>query len=226
MQVDIDILVYAVIAALLLGRLWAVLGTRNDDEPQRFNPFSAPTKPKNPPKASCSDDPSGCGGKSNVVSRLQPPPLPPLSLAGGLERVKTLVPAFDEKLFLREARDIFSSIVGAYASGNLTLVADMLSPELLGQFQEAVEARKAAGQTAQTHIARVKETETTSARVENNQAYLTIRFVSEQENLLRDAAGTIIGGTEGKHEEVTDIWTFVHAPLKPGTKWVVVETRG
>jgi predicted lipid-binding transport protein (Tim44 family) len=218
MQVDIDILVYAVIAALLLGRLWAVLGTRNDNEPQRLNPFGA--RPSPPPN---NDAPSA---KQRVVARLQPSGPPPRSLAGGLAQVKALAPTFEEKQFLQEARDIFSSVVGAYASGHLTIVAEFLSPALLGDFQKAVNARSAAGQTAQTRIARIKETEVVAARADDKQAFVTVRFISEQENVLRDAQNAIIGGEEGQYEEVTDTWTFARDSLLPGTKWVVVETRG
>ncbi|MFA4994752.1 MAG: Tim44/TimA family putative adaptor protein [Bdellovibrionales bacterium] len=220
MQVDIDILVYAVVAALLLGRLWFLLGTRNENDPQRPNPL------RPPPPSDMTQDSEPTYTRQNVVSRLQPVPPPPHSLAGGLAQVLAVDSSFEEKQFLQESRDIFTSIVGAYASGHLSLVTDFLSPALLGHFQEAVDARAAAGQTAQTRIARIKETEVIAAHAEDKQAILTVRFVSDQENILRDASGAILGGDEGKYEEVTDIWTFARETQLPGAKWVVVETKG
>lgn len=217
MQVDIDIVVYAVIAGVLLGRLWAVLGTRHDDEPQRPNPFTPP-----PPVASA--DPSFT--TAPVASRMPVVPLPPASLAGGLAQVKAIDNAFDEKQFLQNARDIFSATVGAYAAGNLNAIAAFLSPAVLAQFQQAVNVRQAEGQTAQSRVLRIKESETTAARAEGAQATVAVRFVSDQENILRDAHGTIIGGAEGKAEEVTDIWVFGRDTSVPSSKWVVVETRG
>jgi len=219
MQVDIDILVYAVVAALLLGRLWAVLGTRNENDPQRPNPLA-------PPSPDMTQDSEPTYTRQNIVSRLQPVPPPPNSLAGGLSQVTAVDSSFDEKLFLREARDIFASIVGAYASGHLSLVNDFLSPTLLGHFQQAVDARNAAKQTAQTRIARIKDAEVIAARAEGKQVFVTVRFVSDQENILRDASGAILGGAEGKYEEVTDTWTFARETQLPGAKWLVVETKG
>jgi predicted lipid-binding transport protein (Tim44 family) len=218
MQVDIDILVYAVIAALLLGRLWAVLGTRNEDDPQRPNPFEPPSGLR----PGREDEPP----QTNVVSRMMPPPPPPRSLAGGLAQVSAADSSFEEKQFLQESRDIFTSIVGAYAAGNLAVVSEFLSPTILGHFQRAVDARTAAGQKAQTTISQIKETEVVAARAEDKKAFVTVRFVSDQENILRDASGTIIGGAEKKYEEVTDIWTFARDTQAPGAKWVVVETKG
>jgi predicted lipid-binding transport protein (Tim44 family) len=218
MQVDIDILVYAIIAALLLGRLWAILGTRKDSDPQRPNPFLPPPDFQPSPETS--------GGRQNIVSRMQPVAPPPRSLAGGLAQVTTIDSSFDEKRFLQEARDIFTSVVGAFAAGRLAVVTDFLSPVLLSQFQKAIDARAAAGQTAQTRIARIKETEVIAARAEEKQAFVTTKFISDQENILRDAQGVIVGGAEGKVEEVTDTWTFARDTQVSGAKWIVVETRG
>jgi predicted lipid-binding transport protein (Tim44 family) len=217
MQVDIDIVVYAVIAALILGRLWAVLGTRNDNDPQRPNPFMPPL---NLPQKN--DAPAAQQG---IMSRFQSAP-PPKSLAGGLAQVKAADSSFEEKQFLQESRDIFSSVVGAYAAGHLSVVTEFLSPALLEHFQRAIDARAVAGQTAQTRIARIKDTEVTAARAEDKQAFVTVRFVSDQENILRDAGGAVIGGAEGKVEEVTDTWTFAKDTQASGAKWIVVETKG
>ena len=222
MHVDLDILVYAVIAALLLGRLWAVLGTRNDDETQRPNPFAPPPKP-----------PQGQdGGQTDPyalpppVSRMSAPALPPASLAGGLAQVKGVDPSFEEKPFLQNAQDIFSAVVAAYARGELAKVSTMLSPALLAHFQQAVDARNAEGQSAQTRIVRFKDVEPVAARADGNQVFVTVRFVSDQENILRDRSGAVIGGIEGKTEEATDVWGFSRDTQLPQAPWVVVETRG
>ncbi|MDD3371039.1 MAG: Tim44/TimA family putative adaptor protein [Alphaproteobacteria bacterium] len=215
MQVDLVTLISAVVAALLLGRLWAILGTRDDNDRQNN---AAPPPPLRAP------EPAG-EPRTETISRLQPPGPPPHSLAGGLALVKTIIPAFEEKPFLREARDIFTSVVGAYASGRLALVSDLLSPALMESFQKAVNARAAAGQTARTQISRIREAEAVAARIDDKIAYVTVRFLSEQQNILRDAQGKIIGGTEGEFEEVTDTWTFAKDSQNPETKWIVVETR-
>ncbi|MGB9152977.1 MAG: Tim44/TimA family putative adaptor protein, partial [Alphaproteobacteria bacterium] len=161
-----------------------------------------------------------------VVSRMPIAALPPASLAGGLAQVTAADPLFEEKPFLQNARDAFTAIVGAYASGNLNSVAKFLSPALLAHFQQAADARHAEGQTAQSRIARIKETEAVAARAEGKQVFVTVRFVSDQENILRDSQGAILGGIEGKTEEVIDIWGFTRDAQTPDAPWVVVETRG
>ncbi len=215
MQIDVDILVFAVIAALLLGRLWSVFGTRNDGEPQRQNPFAPSVKKEDEPVEAPS-----------AASKLQIAPPPPNSLEGGLAQVKAVDTAFDEKAFLQEARDIFTSVVGAYAAGRLMNVSEFLSPGLMSHFQQALDARAAAGHVAQTRISRIKEAEVLSAKAEGARAFVTVRFISDQENILRDSKGGVVGGAAGKYEEVTDTWTLARDTNLPGAKWTVVETKG
>ena len=212
MHIDIDILVYAIIAAVLLGRLWAVLGARHEDEPQRPNPYV----PAPPPPTE----------QKNVAPVRFSVVLPPASLEGGLAQVKAIDPAFEEKAFLQEARAAFTAIVTGYAAGTMDVLSPFLSPALLAHFGQAAEARRAEGQTAQSRIIRIKDAEVTAAHSQGTQAFITVRFVSDQENILRDSHGTIIGGVEGKIEEVTDIWVFARDTKLPDVKWVVVETRG
>ena len=214
MHIDIDILVYVLIAAVLLGRLWAVLGTRSEDEPQRPNPFVTP-----PPAA----ETKKAAPIAPVRFSLAPPPA---SLDGGLAQVKAVDASFEEKAFLQEARAAFTAIVTGYAAGTMDTLTPYLSPALLAHFSQAAEARRAEGQTAQSRIIRIKEAEVASAHSEDSKAFITVRFTSDQENILRDSHGTIIGGVEGKIEEVTDIWVFTRNTKTPASKWVVVETRG
>ena len=221
MHIDIDILVYVLIAAVLVGRLWAVLGSRSDDEPRRPNPFVPP--PADPSKSV----PSGVAPDGTPMVR---PSLqfvvPPASLEGGLAQVKIVDPSFEEKPFLQEARTAFTAIVTGYASGDMDSLVPYLSPALLEQFRQAAETRRAAGQTAQSCIIRIKEADPIAAHSAEAQVFIIVKFTSDQENILRDKSGTIIGGTEGKIEEVADVWVFSRDTKTPEAKWVVVETRG
>jgi len=225
MHIDLDILLFAIIAIVLLGKLWSVLGNRNEEDQPRPNPF--------PPQESVKpDEPFAAGGGqqpaspyAQIASQLRMAP-PPASLAGGLAAVAAIDPTFNEKQFLQTAGDLFSVIVGAYAAGTLDTVSDVISPALRAHFETAIEARKSMGQTAQSRVAKITEADPIAARAEGGTAYVTVKFISEQENILRDASGAVIGGEEGKTETVTDIWTFARDTQRLDGKWMLVETRG
>lgn len=217
---DIDTIILAVIAVLLFARLWTVLGRRNDEDKLRPNPFLAPLFPAQNKKE---QDP-----KKEPVREL--PPLlqsfkaPPTSLAGGLEQIKHRDPAFDEKQFLQTAKLHFTLIVEDFAKGDLTQITSLLAPAVAAHFQTALEARNKAGQKAESKIISIKEADTDAARLDGDQARITVRFVSIQENILRDANGQVIGGAPGKREEVTDLWTFTRDMVVADANWLLAET--
>lgn len=216
-----DIIIYGLIAVVLLARLWAVFGRRNEEDRQRPNPFATPAP--NPRR----DDgvivrPGSSGADDAQMPALPPLLAAPMSLAGALERVKQLDSGFDEKQFLQEARKIFADVVAAFAKGDLSTVQDRLGPSVLPGFQAAVDARVKAGETLDNKITRMHDTEVNAARTDDKCAYITVRFVSEQQNILRDASGIIVSGAPGKTEEIIDLWTFAR-DAKSG--WQLVETK-
>lgn len=216
-----DIIIYGVIAVVLLVRLWAVLGRRNEEDRQRPNPFATPA----PGPA---DDDSGAIVRPQLrgnapASSFTPISVAPLSLAGGLEQIKEVDISFDEKQFLQDAKEMFSSVVGAFAKGDLSSVKDRLGAAVLPHFAAAINARQKAGETLENKVVRVREAEVTAARAENNRAIIAVRFVSEQENILRDASGNVLSGAPGKLEEITDLWTFARDAKETG--WQVIETK-
>jgi predicted lipid-binding transport protein (Tim44 family) len=221
MQVDPYIVVYAIIAVLILARLWKVLGRRNDTDTdtERPDPFGAPV-----PSTTSKFNPFSSG---KVLTEGVTPKFahPPQSLMGKLEQIKSVDAVFDEKAFLRGAKDAFGRIVAAFAAGDLSPVVKLLGPKVAPHFQAAIDARKSANQTMKSSIARFKDAETIAAELSGTLAVITVRFVSDQENILRDASGRVIGGAEGKVEEITDVWSFSRDLKSDNPDWMLVETK-
>jgi predicted lipid-binding transport protein (Tim44 family) len=217
---DYDIIIYAVIAAVLLGRLWFVFGRRNDEDRQRPNPFIAPLV--QPQDNADKSGPTGLPSRPPIVPQLFK--AAPASLAGGLEQIKARDAAFDEKQFLQEAKLTFTKVVEDFAKGDMTNITPLLSPPVLAHFQTALEARRNAGQVMESKINAIKDVETTAARIDGDQAFISVRFVSNQENVLRDNNNQVIGGEDGKVEEITDLWTFARDMATKDAPWLLVQT--
>ena len=218
---NLDIIIYALVAVVLLVRLWSVLGRRNDDERQRPNPFATPA-PDAKENAPFQLEP---GKNDGVRPAFGPMALAPTSLAGALEQIKQLDPTFDEKTFLSDARATFTTVVVGFAKGDIAEIEPLLGATVLPGFKSAMEARQKAGETLETNIARIRDAEVTTASVGENSAFITVRITSEQENILRDAGGKILHGTPGQPEEIVDLWTFARDVKAPNAPWRLVETR-
>lgn len=215
-----DIVLYIVVTIVLLARLWSLFGRRNDEDQERQNPFGS-SRPEEEEMLQPAGRPAST---AELPQLLKPFVAAPASLIGGLEQVKAIDPTFDEKQFLQGAKQAFTMIVGDFAKGEMGNITRLLGPKVLPHFEKAVEARRAAGHVMENKITSVSDVETVAARTEGTQAFITVRFISSQENVLRDAGGKIVGGAEGV-EEITDVWVFSRDMRNFDPNWVVVETK-
>ncbi|MBI1206184.1 MAG: Tim44/TimA family putative adaptor protein [Azospirillum sp.] len=215
----VDIVIFALIAGFLVFRLRSVLGRRHGEERPRPNPFAGV------PEASSAD--------SNVVvlpDRSQPAAAEPTSeephsLADGLQRIRAVDAAFDEKSFLQGARAAFTTIVQAFAKGDLEALRPLLSDDVYDSFAEAIGRRTAAGEIHETRLDRIKDADLLEARLDGRTAYVTAKFVSEQLNVTRDAGGAVVDGDAERFHDVTDIWTFARNTRSRDPNWLLIETR-
>jgi len=216
---DYDIIIYALVAVLILARLWTVLGQRGGDDRTRINPFAAR------PPTTLDAGPTAIAGpqRTETPLLLKPMQLAPDSLAGGLASIRVADPTFDEKQFLQKVRAAFTTILAGFAKGDLTEAAPFLHPVVLAQFKDAVEARQQAGQSMDHRLVAIREAECVTAKSEGNHATITVRFVSQQETTLRDSLGAVLDNS-GKTEEITDLWVFAR-DVKADPNWILVETK-
>lgn len=217
--VFIEIVIFAMIAAFLVYRLRSVLGRRNGEERQRPNPFT-------PPPA------TGAARPDNVVSmpgrdrtQAQPSPDEPMSLAASLAHIRSADPSFDEKQFLQGASMAFQMVVEAFAHGDTATLRPLLADDVYDSFSRAIRDRQKAGETLETRIERVRDADVIEARLDGRTAFVTVKFVSDQMNVTRDAQGTVVDGDPNEVIEVTDIWTFARNTRSNNPNWSLVETR-
>lgn len=216
--VFVEILIFAMIAAFLVYRLRSVLGRRTGEERQRPNPFTA--RPNNQP-----DNVVAMPNRERPVPNAAPSPDEPVSLATALEQIKAADPSFDEKYFLQGARGAFQMIVEAFAKGDTATLRPLLSDEVYDNFARAVRERQAAGETLETRIETITDADVVEARMDGRTALVTVKFVSEQMNVVRNSAGAVVDGDPNSVIEAVDVWTFARNTRAGDPNWALVETR-
>ncbi len=229
----IDIVLFAMVAAFLFLRLRSVLGRRTGQERQRPNPLMQRAPEQRP-------DPGARGEtrvdpRTNVVRPLPPRaeparPATPLvgnatPLATGLAEIKLADPSFHEDTFLGGARVAFEMIIEAYARGDLATLRPLLADDVYEQFASAIRARETAGETLETTLSGIRILDVIEARMEGRTAVVTVKVVSDQINLLRDRAGTVVDGDAAKATEVVDLWTFSRNTRARDPNWALIATR-
>jgi predicted lipid-binding transport protein (Tim44 family) len=222
----IDLIVLAMIAGFILLRLFSVLGRRTGHEPGSDPAASRFPRPGG-------DAPVEAGAE-NVVRIPMPRPrrgadIEPAyqgtPLEAGLVKLKAADPSFMVARFLSGAASAFELIVGAFAKKDTDTLKPLLSAEVYGQFASAIQEREDRGETLETEIVVLKPAKIESIEVENNRAQISVRFSSEQVNVVRNAQGAIIEGDKDHVQSVTDIWTFARDLASRDPNWALVATR-
>lgn len=222
----IEIIIFAMIAAFLVHRLRSVLGRRTGEERQRPNPFATSDEAA-PSRDNVIQLPNRQRGEpaEREARDADPASDEPLSLAARINQVRDADGGFEEKSFLSGARAAFEMIVQAFAAGDLASLRPLLSDEVFANFARAVKDRQAAGETLETRIAAIRDADLADARLEGSVAFITIRFVSDQTNVTKDADGRIVDGDPNEPIEVIDLWTFARNVRSRDPNWTLVETR-
>jgi len=229
-----DIILFAAIAAFLVLRLRSVLGKRTGHE-QR--PGQDPFQPSQQRQQQGQDDSKGDRdkvvpmpgrGDDNAVTdeelkkaaeKAETP------LSAGLTQIKLADRDFDEDGFAEGAKGAFEMVVNAYAQGDRKTLRQLLANDVYGDFEQAIDEREKAGQTLETTLVNIREAEIIEAELQNRTAFVTVKFVSEQINVLKDAEGNVVEGDAEQVLDVTDIWTFARNTRSRDPNWTLVATR-
>ncbi len=235
----IDILLFAMVAAFLFLRLRSVLGRRTGQERQRPNPFAPRAPEQRPgPRPGTLDDIARGEARSDprgdVVRPLPAPREPvraPLAgasatpLATALAEIKLADPSFHEDTFLGGARVAFEMIVEAFARGDLATLRPLLADDVYEKFAGAIKSRQASDETLETTLNGIRILDIIEARMDGRTAIVTVKVVSDQINVLRDRAGTVLDGDVTKPVEVVDLWTFSRNTRARDPNWTLIATR-
>ncbi|MGH1404193.1 MAG: Tim44/TimA family putative adaptor protein [Alphaproteobacteria bacterium] len=219
-----ELIVYAVIAAGLVFWLRSILGTRSEDDPVRP---AQRLELDSEGKVVNLDSPES--DKGILINELAGNEKGNMSLADsaqdGLHDIVKIDRDFDVYAFLNAAQDAFVYIVESFAEGDRETLEDLLSPEVFGAFNGAIDAREKAGETMLSEIQSIQKSEIIESRLDNKKAYITVRFWAQETSVTKDETGGIIHGHPDKSTEMRDVWTFMRDLKTKDPRWLVVETR-
>lgn len=226
----IDIIFFALVAGFLVLRLRSVLGRRTGTERQdRPDYFGTPRRNDNdgaadndagnvvPMPARRGENPALDAEVEAMAASISPK-------GAGLTQIKLADPAFTADGFLKGAKAAFEIILGAFAQGDAATLKPLLSPDVFTNFKAAMDERQAQGETLDAELVGFVSAEIAQAQMDGRIARVTVRFVTEQVNVLRDAGGEVLEGDPNRVTKVTDIWTFTRDTRSKNPNWLLVAT--
>jgi predicted lipid-binding transport protein (Tim44 family) len=146
-------------------------------------------------------------------------------LQAGIAQIRGVDPEFDPNMFIAGGRAAFEMIVSAYAKGDAGALRPLLNDEVFQNFNNAMKARQQAKETLDTTLVAITAADLIEAELQGRNAVVTVKIVSDQINVTRDAAGKVVEGDPSVVASVTDIWTFARNTRSRDPNWTLIATR-
>lgn len=214
----LEILVLAVIAAVILFRLYSVLGRRTGHEPppERYRLSGNP-----PADAPPSDNAVTLPSRTEQIAERPADPV-----ARGLFDIKLADRTFETDHFLAGARHAYELIVTAFAHGDRAALKPLLSNEVFAAFEQVMSGRDQKGEKVEFTFVGFKDVKIVHAALKNRAAEITVAIGAQFISATLGADGQPVDGDTKTVRDVTDVWTFTRDVKARDPNWLLVATSG
>lgn len=221
-----DIIILAMVAGFLILRLRRVLGRRDGHEGGYPDPFRTPEAkddgkddnvihlPENKSAEHPADD--GTAGPGDDVKD---------PTSAGLTQIRVADPSFDPDQFIEGAKVAFEMVLVAFCSGDRKTLRGLLSPDVFQNFDTAITERERAGETLEDTLVGIRSAVIVESGMDGRNAMITVKIVSDQISVVRDASGNVVDGNPNEVIDVTDYWTFARDTRSRDPNWTLIGTE-
>jgi len=143
-----------------------------------------------------------------------------------LDKALRQIPHFNKEKFLTAAQNAFQIITEAFNKGDVETLEMLVSKNILKKFRDVIEKREKEHLSTETEFICFDKAQIVNADItDKGTARLSVEFVSEQINVLRDAENNVIEGDENYIQNITDVWTFEKALTSTTPNWILISTK-
>jgi predicted lipid-binding transport protein (Tim44 family) len=208
----LSIVIFAMVAAFLAMRLYAVLGKRTGHEQQ---PLSRSTN-EFVPTLVRNDDVADAGPA--LVDQTLPDP----SAEAGLRAISTADRNFNAGEFIDGAKSAYRMILEAFWAGREEDYAPFVSDEVKAAFAAAIAERTTQGHVLDNRLVTIDRAIISEATLENGEANITVTFDADIAAVTRDSAGAVVAGSLTDAVATHDSWTFSRNVKSSDPNWILI----
>ena len=212
----LDILLLAVIAGVVLYRLYKTLGTQTEVDPDTKVKEYSPPPPESAEQESSNVQPLFSPDDHTEEDDEQESPY---------AEILDLDPDFDDKAFLEGASIAYDMIVTALANSDTKTLKSLLSTELFDDFCADIKEAKKLKHKTELEIIGINDMEITSIAIEDTEITLEVTIDSEQMVAVYDQDNNLIEGSAEELTDVRDIWSFQRDTESQNPNWTLVHVR-
>jgi predicted lipid-binding transport protein (Tim44 family) len=209
------IVIFAMVAAFLAMRLYAVLGKRTGHEQPlaRHGDEFMPTIPK------ANDSvPDAIAGPVDVN-------MPEPGAEPGLRAISLADRRFNPGEFIDGAKSAYRMILEAFWAGREEDYAAFVSDEVKAAFGASIAERAAQGHVLDNRLVAIERAVISAAALEGTQATITVSFDADIAAVTRDADGAVVAGSLTDAISTHDSWTFSRNVRASDPNWILVDAE-
>jgi predicted lipid-binding transport protein (Tim44 family) len=215
------IILIAMVAGVILFRLYSVLGRRTGNEREANDRFQRVGGATDPAKKTDNVVPLPTAQRPSDAAENASDPV-----KRGLLDIKLADRNFETDHFVGGAKQAYEMIVTDFARGDRDALRKLLSDDVYHAFEHAISDREAKKLKTEFTFVGLKDTRITVATLRNKIADITVSFASLFLSVTRDEAGNVVEGDPKEVREVTDVWTFARDTGANDPNWALVATSG
>ena len=221
----LDIIILLVVVVLIFQKLKTLLGTRPDMEERNIAETKA-TKLIDIINKELEQTEEKLSEIKKEETKNQQTTTEEKTELSETDKALSLIPNFNKENFINSAKKAFELIVTSFSKGDIKTLEMLVNLKLFKKFQEVINQRQNDGITSETDFIGFDSAEITHAEITKNDiAKITVKFISEQVNLLRNKEGEVIEGDEQYIQNITDVWTFERALISTSPNWLLASTK-
>ena len=211
---NLEILIFAAVAAVVLARLYMVLGQNRGAEPpplQRPNPADAFSRQRRQAETG-PDAAQDTLGEADTAAETVVRVSQYGAAAPGLEAIARRDKAFDPDAFLAGARSAYQMIVEAYGRNDLATLRGLLNEETFKAYETAV-ADRVAQNAPRIEVVRLSEARIVAAELDGDRAEVDVRFSAD-----------LADGGDGLRP-TDEVWSFERMVTSREPAWYLCGVR-
>ena len=216
----LDIVLIAMVAGVILFRLYTVLGRRTGQErepSQRFGQIGGTAKKPASPGGNVVALPDRSAARLEAAKPTDP-------LARALLDIQLADRAFEAGHFVAGARHAYEIIVTAFASGDRATLRPLLSDDVYATFDAAIGAREARGEKVAFTFVGFKDAKIVHAALKERMAEITVQFAAQFNSSTTNQTGAVVDGDPKALHDVNESWTFSRDTRAADPNWILVAT--
>jgi predicted lipid-binding transport protein (Tim44 family) len=206
----LSIVIFAMVAAFLAMRLYAVLGKRTGHE----QPLSRSTNEFVPTLAR-NDDVAEVAPVA--IDQSQPDP----GAEAGLRAISMADRNFNAGEFIDGAKSAYRMILEAFWAGRENDYAPFVSEEVKAAFAAAIAERATQGHVLDNRLVTIERAVISEAALENGEATITVTFDADIAAVTRDSSGAVVAGSLTDAVATHDSWTFARNVKSSDPNWIL-----